>query len=68
MAACFEEQNPEIVGNDYLVIGIADRKDRREGKKGKMPQAEAIDHVHIFKDVLHFEPVRPTWVPSKRTK
>ena len=68
MAACFEERNPKIVGNDYLVIGVADRKDWREGKKGTMPQSDAIDCVQIFKDVLHFEPVRPTWVPPERTK
>ena len=68
MAACCEERNPEIIGNDYLVIGVADRRDWREGKKATMPQSEVIDRVYIFKDVLHFEPVRPTWVPSKRTK
>jgi len=68
MAACFEERNPEIIGNDYIVIGVVDRKDWREGKKGTILQGEAIERVHIFKDVLHFEPVRPTWVPSNRTK
>jgi len=68
MAACFEDRNPEIIGNDYLVIGVAGRKDWREGKKGAMPQGEAIERVHIFKDVLHFEPVRPMWIPPEGTK
>jgi len=66
MTECFEERDPEIVGNDYLVIGVADRNDWREGKKSTMPQSEVIDRVYIFKDVLHFEPVLPTWVPPER--
>lgn len=68
MVACFEKRNPAIVGNDYLVIGVANRDDWREGKKGEMSQAQAIERVHIFKDVLHFEPVRPTWFPPEGTK
>lgn len=68
MSACFEKRNPEIIGNDYLVIGVANRSDWCEGKKGTMSQAESIERVHVFKDVLLFEPARPTWVPPEGTK
>ena len=68
MVACFEKRNPEIIGNDYLVIGVANRNDWREGKKRTMPQAEAIERVHIFKDIVHFQPARPTWVLPEGSK
>ena len=61
MVACFEESMPEIIGNNYLVMGVAERKDWLEGKKGKMPQVETIERLLVFKDVLNFEPVRAGW-------
>jgi len=61
MVACFEESMPEIMGNNYLVMGVAERRDWLEGKKGKMPQGETIECMLVFKDVLNFEPVRAGW-------
>jgi len=61
MAACFEQSNPQIIGNNYLVMGVAERRDWREGKKGKMLQGETIERMLVFKDVLNFEPVHPGW-------
>ena len=64
MAACFEESNPQITGNNYLVMGVAERRDWRESKKGKMPQCETIERMLVFKGVLNFEPVQPGWYPE----
>ena len=61
MAACFEESKPEIIGNNYLVMGVAERRDWLEGKKGKMPQGETIESMFVFKDILNFEPVHAGW-------
>ena len=61
MVACFEQPKPEIIGNDYLVMGIAERRDWLESKKGKMTQSETIERILMFKDVLTFEPVRAGW-------
>jgi len=61
MAACFEETKPEIIGNNYLVMGVAERRDWLEGKKGKMPQGETIERMLVFKDVLNFEPAHFGW-------
>jgi len=61
MAACFEQSKPEIIGNNYLVMGVAERRDWLEGKKGKMPQGETIERILVFKDILNFEPVRAGW-------
>jgi hypothetical protein len=61
MVASFEQSKPEIIGNDYFVIGVAERKDWLEGKQGKVPQSETIERILVFKDLLSFEPVRAGW-------
>ena len=58
MVACFEESKPEIMGNNYLVMGVAERRDWLESKEGRMPQGETIERLLVFKDVLNFELVR----------
>jgi len=61
MAASFEESKPEIVGNNYFVMGVAERTDWLEGKKGKLPQVETIERMLAFKDILTFEPLHAGW-------
>ena len=61
MAACFEESKSEIIGNNYLVMGVAERRDWLESKKGIMLQGETIESMFVFKDVLNFEPVHAGW-------
>jgi len=61
MVACFEESKPEIMGNNYLVMGVAERRDWMEGKKGKMSQGETIERMFVFKDVLNFKLVPAGW-------
>jgi hypothetical protein len=61
MAASFEEPKSETIGNNYLVMGVAERKDWLEGKKGKMPQVETIERMLVFKDILNFEPLHAGW-------
>jgi len=61
MAACLEQSRPQIIGNNYLVMGVAERRDWLESKKGKMPQGETIERMLVFKAVLNFEPVHAGW-------
>jgi hypothetical protein len=61
MAASFEQFNPQIIGNDYLVMGVAERSDWRESQKGKMAQSQAIERILVFKEVWDFEPLRRGW-------
>ncbi len=61
MAACFEPSKPEIIGNNYLVMGVTQRRDWLESKKGKMPQGETIERMLVFKDILNFELVPAGW-------
>lgn len=68
MAASFEESKPEIVGNNYFVMGVAERTDWLEGKKGKLPQGETIERMFVFKNALNFEPVHYGWYHEGESK
>jgi hypothetical protein len=54
----FEARNPEVIGNDYLVLGTVDRADWKEGRDRPVSPREMLDRVHIFKEVLKLEPGR----------
>lgn len=61
LAAFFGEQRPEIVGNDYLVVGTEDRADWRRGVDTPLTIPEALECLHDFAEVVRFEPA-PRWV------
>ena len=68
MVARFEELKPEIIGNDYLVMGVAERRDWLESKKGKMSQSQTIERILVFRDVLDFELVQAGWYREDEIK
>lgn len=51
----FAERDPEVIGNDYLVIGTAERKAWREGMKQSRGIDDMLAHLHDFKEVLAIE-------------
>lgn len=65
LAAYFSQHNPEVIGNDYLVIGTLDRPDWQQGTASPMAIAEIFDHFHDFRDVVTFRPVGG-WQPADR--
>lgn len=65
MTACFEDKNPEIIGNEYLVMGTLEKHDwRARDTKNEDPE-ETIKCMFVFKDVWDFEPM-PTWYLPKK--
>jgi len=66
MVICLENINPDVIGNDYLTIGVVERKDWREAGKGKMPQNELIKRMCVFQDVLDFKPIPLEWQPTEK--
>ena len=59
--ARFGESRPEITGNDYLVMGVVERRDWLQSKKDKMSQSETVERILVFKDVLDFELIQAGW-------
>ena len=55
MAAAFMGTNPEIIGNNYLVMGTVDKKDWKEGGKNLLSPSEMIGRIYVFKDVWDFK-------------
>jgi hypothetical protein len=58
----FSERAPDLVGNDYLVMGTMDRAVWRQSLKDPIPIEEVMDHFHVFQQVLRFEPEHYGWV------
>jgi len=65
MAAAFIQNNPKIIGNNYVVMGTVDKKDWREGDKNLLSPSEMVGRIYIFKDVWDFEVIPAGWYPSE---
>jgi hypothetical protein len=55
LASYFSEQKPEVVGNDYLVLGTEDRPAWKRGTQQQLSMKEMIEELHDFKEVLTFK-------------
>ncbi len=64
MASIFAEQRPDVIGNDYLVIGTVDRNVWRKGLKKGQTAEEVLKHTADFKEVLDLEYEPGGWYPS----
>jgi hypothetical protein len=63
--ALFSERASAIVGNEYLVMGTVDREVWQRGRQTPMSPSRLLDHLHVFKEVLQFEPVHYGWVKEE---
>ncbi len=52
----FTTLNPEIVGNDYLVIGTVDRATWKRSMQNQLPLQDTFDALHDFREVVTFKP------------
>lgn len=56
MTALFEERTPELIGNDYLVIGTVDEEVWERGRHTPLTIPEMMDNLHDFEAVLRIQP------------
>ena len=68
MIICLEKVNPDVIGNDYLAMGVVDSKGWKEGNNGKLDSAETLDRAYFFKDLLKFDLVPGGWYPESKNK
>ena len=54
----FRHYDPEVIGNDYLIIGTVEKKAWCEGLKHPKAPAEILPHAHDFK--LYYQELRMT--------
>jgi hypothetical protein len=55
LASYFMQQKPEVVGNDYLVVGTLDKTMWMRGTQQQMSMHETLDALHDFKEVVTFK-------------
>jgi hypothetical protein len=55
LTAFFSAHNPDLIGNEYLVIGTLDRPDWRRGIQAPLPIQEMVALLHDFTAVVRFE-------------
>jgi hypothetical protein len=61
LQAMCRQYYPDLVGNDYLVVGTLERKTWREGYQ-QASLDDLFKTLHDFKHHLDFEPVHYGWV------
>jgi len=62
----FSQNNPEAIGNKYVIIGTMEVKAWRDGLDKQQPVSEALAHIH---DLRKYEDLRMTmagWFPKDR--
>ena len=64
MAVGLRTINPQVIGNDYLVMGTLDRKDWQQGDRGILSPSEIIERMYVFKDVWNFQVIPAGWYPN----
>lgn len=60
----FSLYNPDIIGNDYLIIGTLERKAWRKISQESGTPGDVFEHMHDFKQVVKFEPEHYGWLPD----
>src|SRR6266571_2405677 len=52
LTAFFTQYNPDVIGNDYLVIGTIERATWKHGTQQPTTMQEMIEALHDFKEVV----------------
>ncbi len=55
LTAYFSTTNPDIIGNDYLVMGTLDKPEWKQGMQDPLSMQEMIEHLHDFKEAITFK-------------
>ncbi len=65
LAHSFSQLAPDVIGNEYLVLGTIEKKVWQEGLSGKgQPLAEMLQHVAQFKRYYNLEYEPGGWYPA----
>jgi hypothetical protein len=66
MVEIFSSTKPDVIGNEYLVIGTVDRKVWQEGRKGKgIKMNDLLNNLSVFKEKLDLKIDPGGWRPPE---
>lgn len=63
----FSERAPEVIGNDYMVMGTTERAYWKEGFIKPHLPPETLANLHGFKEYLNFKRMGG-WLPNEKEK
>jgi hypothetical protein len=63
LALTYEKRQPEIIGNEYLVLGTLEQSSWRKRDKEQLLIENVLDHVHDFKERLEVKYTPAHWGP-----
>jgi hypothetical protein len=64
LAYLFSQMAPEVVGNDYFVMSVVERKTWQKGRQEVVNWEELLQHAADIKQYYTLNDPRPRWVPS----
>lgn len=64
LAHAFQKVDPEVVGNDYLLIGTVDMKAWKAGLEGGAPPPDLQEHATVFKKCYDYTVEPGGWRPA----
>ena len=65
LVQAFEHRAPEIIGNDYLVLGTFDQATWRQREKEPIQMGDLPEYLHDFKAYLTLEYTPAHWAPAE---
>jgi len=68
LSRIFSQEDPSLVGRDYLVLGTVERKAWRQELKKPGSIGDILAHLHDFKEVLTVEYQPAGWYPADESE
>jgi len=61
LVRALRDRNPEVIGNEYLIVGTVERAFWRKYQGTATPDM-VFDNMHDFEKVVIYEPMHPRWM------
>jgi len=64
LARLFAQTDPDLIGNEYLIIGTVERRAWRQSMKNPLSPRDMLEHLYDFEEVLTLEMRQAGWYPA----
>ena len=68
LTLAFQNRKPEIIGNDYLVLGTLEPSSWCKREKEPIEFGNVQEHVHDFKGYLNVKYISAHWGPADKNE
>ena len=65
LAAGLNLENPQVIGDNYSVMGTLSKEDWKAGNQGLLSHLEIIERIYVFQDQWEFEVIPAGWYPRE---